>query len=85
MAKVLMYTKTVCPYCVKAKQLFSMLGQDVEEVNLTDYPGRIDEMLEKNPAARTVPQIFINDELIGGCDDLYALHEKEDLKPLLGK
>ncbi len=83
MAEILMYTKTVCPYCVKAKQLFSILGQEVTEVNLTDYAGRIDEMLERAPGARTVPQIFIGEQHIGGCDELYALHEKGELAPLL--
>lgn len=84
MADVLMYSKTVCPYCVKAKQLLTMLNQDVTVVNLTDYPGRIDEMLERVPGARTVPQILIDGKHIGGCDELYALHEKGELKPLLG-
>lgn len=83
MAKVEMYTKTVCPYCVKAKNLLKQKGVDVTEYNLSEKPELLEEMQKRNPGARTVPQIFINDVSIGGCDDLYALDAKGELNALL--
>jgi len=83
MAKVEMYTKTVCPYCVKAKNLLKQKGAQVTEYNLSEKPELMEEMQKRNPGARTVPQIFINDRSIGGCDDLYALDAKGELNSLL--
>lgn len=79
-----MYTTAVCPYCVRAKQLLKARGVDViEEVRVDLDPERRDEMMEKT-GRRTVPQIFIGDTHVGGCDDLYALDAAGGLKPLLG-
>jgi glutaredoxin 3 len=83
MAKVEMYTKTVCPYCVKAKNLLKQKGVAVTEYNLSEKPELMEEMQKRNPGARTVPQIFINDRSIGGCDELYALDAKGELSALL--
>lgn len=83
MAKVEIYTKEYCPYCTKAKMLLDQLGVDYTEIDISLDPGRMDELLERRPGTRTVPQIFIDGEGIGGCDDLYALHAKDDLVPLL--
>lgn len=83
MAKVEMYTKTVCPYCVKAKNLLKQKGVAVTEYNLSEKPELMEEMQKRNPGARTVPQIFINDRSIGGCDELYALDAKGELNTLL--
>tara|TARA_R110002124_G_scaffold251771_5_gene417037 strand:- start:3120 stop:3416 length:297 start_codon:yes stop_codon:yes gene_type:complete len=83
MAKVEMYTKTVCPYCVKAKNLLKQKGVEITEYNLSEKPELLEEMQKRNPGARTVPQIFINDQSIGGCDELYALDAKGGLTPLL--
>lgn len=79
MTKVEVYTKDYCPYCTKAKMLLDQLGITYEDIDLSKNPSRMDELLQRNPAARTVPQIFINDVGIGGCEDLYALHESGDL------
>ncbi|WP_412481167.1 glutaredoxin 3 [Azonexus sp. IMCC34839] len=82
-AHVLMYTTAVCPYCIRAKQLLSARGvTQIEEVRVDLDPDRRDEMMQKTQR-RTVPQIFIGDTHVGGCDDLYALDAAGGLKPLL--
>ncbi|WP_153132164.1 glutaredoxin 3 [Dechloromonas hortensis] len=82
-AHVLMYTTAVCPYCIRAKQLLSNRGvTEIEEVRVDLDPERRDEMMQKTKR-RTVPQIFIGETHVGGCDDLYALDAAGELKPLL--
>lgn len=82
-AHVLMYTTGVCPYCIRAKQLLSARGVDqIEEVRIDVDPERRDEMMQKT-GRRTVPQIFIGETHVGGCDDLYALDRAGQLTPLL--
>lgn len=83
MAKVVFYSKDYCPYCVRAKHLFDTLGQPYEEVDLGEHPELISDVVAKSGGRRSVPQIFINDQHIGGCDDLYALHSQGGLEPLL--
>lgn len=83
MAKVVIYSKDICPYCTRAKTLLQMLGQEYEEINIDKDTDKVAEMLEKTNGARTVPQIFINDEHVGGSDDLQALHSADKLKPML--
>ena len=77
------YTKDYCPYCTKAKMLFNQLNIDYTEIDLTSDPDAMDTLQARRPGARTVPQIFIGNQPIGGCDDLYALHERGELLPLL--
>ena len=80
---VLMYTTAVCPYCTRAKQLLGARGvTEIEEVRVDLDPERRDEMMQKTQR-RTVPQIFIGETHVGGCDDLYALDASGQLKPLL--
>jgi len=80
---VLMYTTAVCPYCIRAKQLLAARGvTGIEEVRVDLDPDRRDEMMQKTNR-RTVPQIFIGDTHVGGCDDLMALDAAGGLKPLL--
>lgn len=82
-APVLMYTTAICPYCIRAKQLLSARGVKViEEVRVDLDPVRRDEMTAKTQR-RTVPQIFIGNTHVGGCDDLYALDAAGRLMPLL--
>ncbi len=82
-APVLMYTTAICPYCIRAKQLLSARGVKViEEVRVDLDPVRRDEMTAKTQR-RTVPQIFIGNTHVGGCDDLYALDAAGQLMPLL--
>ncbi|RYG60716.1 MAG: glutaredoxin 3 [Alphaproteobacteria bacterium] len=83
MAYVEIYTKDYCPYCDKAKLLLDQLNVDYVEHDLVADPEKFDELQLRRPNARTVPQIFINDLGIGGCDDLYALHDAGKLKPML--
>lgn len=80
---VLMYTTAVCPFCVRAKQLLKARGVEaIEEVRVDLDPDRRDEMMLKTQR-RTVPQIYIGETHVGGCDDLYALDAAGKLMPLL--
>ncbi|MFZ2267411.1 MAG: glutaredoxin 3 [Azonexus sp.] len=82
-ARVLMYTTAVCPYCIRAKRLLTERGVTaIEEVRVDLDPERRDEMMQKTKR-RTVPQIFIGETHVGGCDDLYALDAGGELQALL--
>ncbi|GAB4057586.1 glutaredoxin 3 [Uliginosibacterium sediminicola] len=82
-ARILMYATGVCPYCVRAEQLLRRKGvSEIEKIRIDLDPVRRDEMIART-GLRTVPQIFINDEHVGGCDDLYALDHAGKLDPLL--
>ena len=83
MAHVLMYTSAYCPYCVRAERLLAAKGvTDIEKVRVDEDPSRRAEMMEKT-GRRTVPQIYIDDFHVGGCDDLHALDREGKLDPLL--
>jgi glutaredoxin 3 len=78
-----MYTTAVCPYCVRAKQLLKARGvAEIEEVRIDLDPARRDEMMQKTQR-RTVPQIYIGETHVGGCDDLVAMDKAGQLVPLL--
>lgn len=78
MAKVRMYTTTVCPYCIRAKMLLKAKGVEFEEINVSgDDATRA--WLVQATGRRTVPQIFINDEPIGGFDEMRALDQAGEL------
>jgi glutaredoxin 3 len=78
-----MYTTQVCPYCQRAKQLLTQRGvQQIEEIRVDLQPELRMRMMELT-GRRTVPQIFIGDTHVGGCDDLYALDQRGGLEPLL--
>lgn len=83
MAKVVMYTTAICPFCVRAKALLKKKGVAFEEIDLNEQPERRAEMMDKSDGRRTVPQIFINDQHVGGCDDLHALETEGRLDALL--
>jgi len=83
MKQVRMYTTPICPYCVRAKSLLKKKGADFEEVDVfMDIQAR-EEMESLTGGARSVPQIFIGDIHVGGCDELYALERDGKLDPLL--
>lgn len=82
MTKILIYSKEICPYCVKAKNLFKRKNLEFEEIMIQDLD-QMNEMIEKSGGRRTVPQIFINNKHIGGCDDLYELEQNQELDKLL--
>ena len=80
---VRMYTTEICPYCVRAKRLLNARGvSEIEEIRVDLDPERRDEMMQKT-GRRTVPQIFIGETHVGGCDDLHALDAAGRLLPLL--
>ena len=82
-ARVEVFSKDYCPYCVKAKLLLEQLGAVVMEYDIGRDEAAMADLQARVPSARTVPQIFINMRHVGGCDDLYALHERGGLIPLL--
>ena len=83
MPPVKMYTTAVCPYCVRAKQILKAKGvEHIEEVRVDVNPEERARMMEIT-GRRTVPQIFIGDTHVGGCDDLMALDSQGGLLPLL--
>ena len=83
MTPVKMYTTAVCPYCVRAKQLLKSRGvEQIEEIRVDLDPAERERMMTLT-GRRTVPQIFIGDTHVGGCDDLMALDGRGGLMPLL--
>ena len=83
MSPVRMYTTQVCPYCVRAKALLKQRGvEQIEEIRVDLDPAQRDTMISLT-GRRTVPQIFIGDMHVGGCDDLMALEQRGGLLPLL--
>jgi glutaredoxin 3 len=84
MQNVKMYTTAVCPYCVQAKRILKSKGVErIEEIRVDLSPDDRVKMMELT-GRRTVPQIFIGDTHVGGCDDLMALDSRGGLLPLLG-
>jgi glutaredoxin 3 len=84
MAEVEMYTTMFCPYCSRARALLQKKGVAFVEVDIAEEPGRRAEMIQRAGGRMTVPQIFIDGEHIGGCDDLVALDRAGKLDPRLG-
>ena len=83
MAEVTIYSTAVCPYCIRAKQLLERKGVTFKEVNLSNEAPEVRVELMQRTNHRTVPQIFINDQFIGGFDQLYALDREGKLDQLL--
>jgi glutaredoxin 3 len=82
MARVLMYITAACPFCQSAERLLLEKGVRIEKVRVDLEPARRAEMMQKC-GRRTVPQIWIGERHVGGCDDLYALEREGRLDPLL--
>lgn len=82
MTTVTMYATGWCPYCARARQLLAAKGVTVDEIDIDARPDQRAIMMERS-GRRTVPQIFIGDRHIGGCDDLHALDAAGGLDPLL--
>ena len=83
MITVEIYTKITCGYCVRAKALLDQKGVNFREIKIDGDAELRNEMIERSGGGYTVPQIFIDDQPIGGCDDLYALHAQNKLDALL--
>jgi glutaredoxin 3 len=82
MAKVTIYTKFMCPYCVRALSLLRAKGADIHEIDgASDATVRAE--MNQRSGRNTFPQIFIGDTHVGGCDDLLALEARGGLDPLL--
>ena len=82
MAQVTVYTRAFCPYCTRAIALLQRKGVDVKEIDATGCPLTRQEMIQRS-GRWTVPQIFVGDRHVGGCDDLHALEQSGGLDPLL--
>lgn len=83
MAKnITIYTTPICPYCVRAKQLLTKKGVAFDEIDVFMDADKRAEMEEKS-GRYTVPQVFVDETPIGGCDELYALERRGELDPLL--
>tara|TARA_R110000868_G_scaffold129544_1_gene338513 strand:+ start:573 stop:830 length:258 start_codon:yes stop_codon:yes gene_type:complete len=84
-SKVEIYTKGHCPYCHRAKALLTQKGVEFEEFAIDKHPELRPKMIERANGGSTVPQIFINDQHIGGCDDMFILESQNKLDSLLTK
>ena len=84
MAKVEIYATMWCPYCARARALLERKGVAYTEIDLDAEPSRRTEMVRRSEGGRTVPQIFIDGEHIGGSDELVALEQKGELDRKLG-
>ena len=83
-ADVVIYTKFGCPYCHRAKRLLDSKGVEYTEHDITMGGPKAEEMRERKPDARTVPQIFVGERALGGSDDLAALERDGKLDEILG-
>jgi len=83
MPRIRIYTTPICPYCVRAKALFVHKGVPFDEIDVFMDADAREDMEAKTCGARTVPQIFIGDRHVGGCDELYALDRAGELDALL--
>ncbi len=83
MAKVTIYTRPFCGYCIRAVSLLRKKGADFEEIGAGFDASKRDEMVRRSNGGRTFPQIFIGDEHIGGCDDMMRLERSGRLDALL--
>jgi glutaredoxin 3 len=84
MAEVEIYTTMFCPYCTRARALLRNKGVAFAEIDIGEEPERRAEMIRRAGGRTTVPQIFINGDHVGGCDDLIALDRAGELDPKLG-
>ncbi|WP_034943195.1 glutaredoxin 3 [Erwinia oleae] len=82
MANVEIYTKATCPFCHRAKALLDQKGVNYQEIAIDGDADKREEMIKRS-GRTTVPQIFIDAQHIGGCDDLFALNDRAGLDPLL--
>lgn len=82
MAKVTIYSRSWCSFCKQAKSLLESKNIEYTDIDIEEQPEKREEMIELT-GRTSVPQVFINDQAIGGCDDLFALHSSGDLEKLL--
>ncbi len=77
------YSKPTCPFCIRAKHLLDDKAISYQDIDISNDPARKSEMISKAFGKTTVPQIFLNGQHIGGCDDLYAMERSGKLDSLL--
>ena len=80
---IIVYSSDSCYYCTQAKKLLDKLNLSYEEINIQSFPEKRDEMLSRSNGKRTVPQIFVNDQHVGGFDELNNLVKKDEFNSLL--
>jgi len=85
MPRIRIYTTPICPYCVRAKALFARKGVPFDEIDVYMDSDARQDMEAQTCGARTVPQIFVGDRHVGGCDELYALDRTGELDTLLAQ
>jgi len=85
MPRVEIYSTLFCPYCARAKNLLERKGVKYENIDIIEDSSKREEMVSRAHGRTSVPQIFIDGEHIGGCDDLYALDRARKLDPKLGR
>ena len=83
MRTITIYTTALCPYCHRAKQLLSQKAAPFQEIDVTDHPASRQQMLARAGGRTSVPQIWIGDTHVGGCDDLYALERAGTLDAMI--
>lgn len=83
LADVEIYTKSTCPYCIRAKTMLEMKGVQYREYEVAGDRAKLNEMIERSGGRSTVPQIFVDGRHIGGCDDLFSLEIDGKLADLL--
>jgi glutaredoxin 3 len=83
MAPITIYTKDWCPYCTAAKKLLNDKGAPFTEIDIGAKPELRAEMIQKAGGRTSVPQIFIGERHVGGCDDIYELDARDELEALL--
>ncbi len=83
MAKIEIYTWSTCPYCRRAKELLDSKNVEYTEYDITGDEAAREKMKERTGGPKSVPQIFVDDELIGGCDDIHALEKQGELDKIL--
>ncbi len=81
--KIEIYTTATCPYCIRAKALLNKKGAAFDEIRVDVNPALRPDMVQRASGRTTVPQIFIGDRHVGGCDDLHDLDDEGQLDPLL--
>lgn len=79
---VVIYTFSTCPYCIRAKELLKSEEISFTEIDITNKKDKLNKLKEKTNCS-TVPQIFVNDKFIGGCDDIMALYKEGNLDEIL--
>ncbi len=84
MAQAIIYSTAFCPFCMRAKALLKKKGIEFEDIDVMFDPAKRAEMMERSDGGRTVPQIFIDGEPIGGFDELYDLDRQGRLDDMLG-